>query len=634
MKLLSKTKYLSFPLPKFMYMRLLVGLLLTAFCTFSSAAKDEFSLNLNEVDIKAMIDTVADITGKNFIVDPRVTGKVTVVTSKPMRASQIYEVFLSILKVHGFSAVETGTIVKVLPNVNAKQEYTDRGAGADALLTRMVQLHHVDAGEIVQVLLPLMPQHAFMSAFPGSNVIILSDTSANVNRLAQMIIEMDDSGGHKIELVRLSHAKAAEVVDTLTKMITSRYAGKTGGFIPSVAADERTNSVLLGGDPASRREMRSIIANLDNPTDENDGNTEVIYLHYALAKDLVETLTGIKESKGNEQAKTQVTNQKTVDIRADEATNALVITAPDDEMRSLKSVVRLLDIRRAQVHIEAIIAEVNYTKDQEIGVEWHTKPVKDGISANSFTNNLGDLISSAGKTMSIGYLVGDEIRALLTAFAKDNNVNILSTPSIVTMDNEEASMIVGQNIPVVSGSFTTNTSGSTNPFQTVQRQDVGIKLKVTPQINEGNAIKLKVLQEVSSVTSTDVTTGVIISKREIDTSVLVDDGKILVLGGLIQDDVQETVTKVPLLGDIPYLGHLFQDTKSAVVKKNLMVFLRPLILRDPEKTSLLTNEKYNDLRSHQEQSRKKGVFLMPDENAPVLPDLEKSKAVPFPDLKP
>jgi general secretion pathway protein D len=278
-----------------------------------------------------------------------------------------------------------------------------------------------------------------------------------------------------------------------------------------------------------------------------------------------------------------------------------------------------LDIRRAQVHIEAIIAEVNYTKDQEIGVEWHTKQLKDGVSANSFTNNLGSFISNAGKTMSVGYLVGDELRALLAAFAKDTNVNILSTPSIVTLDNEEASMIVGQNIPVVSGSFTTNTSGSTNPFQTVQRQDVGIKLKVTPQINEGNAIKLKVLQEVSSVQSTDVTTGVIISKREIDTSILVDDGNILVLGGLIQDDVQETVTKVPLLGDIPYLGHLFQDTKTAVVKKNLMVFLRPLILRDPERSSALTSGKYNDLRSRQENSRKDGVFLMPNEHAPILP---------------
>ncbi|NOT12395.1 MAG: type II secretion system secretin GspD [Methylococcaceae bacterium] len=609
-----------------MYIRFLIGLMMALLCAVSAAEKDEFSLNLNEVEIKAMIDTVSDITGKNFIVDPRVTGKVTVVTAKPMRAAQIYEIFQSILKVHGFSAINSGNIVKIVPNVNAKQEYTDTVVGDDALLTRMIQLHHVDAAEMVQMLTPLMPQHAYISAFPSSNVIILSDTMGNVNRLAQMINQMDSSGSSKFELINLNHATASVVVETLTKLITNRYSGKSGVFVPSIFADERTNSLLLGGDPASRRELRTLIADLDHPSDDSDGNTEVIYLHYAVAKELLETLTGIKGSKGGANAQPQTTVQKTVDIRADEATNALVITAPDEEMRSLKSVVRQLDIRRAQVHIEAIIAEVNYTKGQDIGVEWHTKVVNDGIAVRSSPVDLGSMITAAGKGLSIGYLVGSELRALLTAFAKDTNVNVLSTPSIVTLDNEEASMIVGQNIPIVSGSYTTNTSGSSNPFQTVQRQDIGIKLKVTPQINEGNAIKLKVLQEVSSVepdpgSSSSSSSGVTINKREIDTSVLVDDGKILVLGGLIQDDVQESITKVPLLGDLPYLGHLFQFRESDVVKKNLMVFLRPVIMRDPEKSSILTNEKYNNLRSHQQRSGKEGVFLMPNEHAPILPEI-------------
>jgi len=606
-----------------MLIRLLIGLVLTFFCTVLMAEKDEFSLNLNEVDMKAMIDTVADITGKNFIVDPRVTGKVTVITSRPMRASQIYEIFLSILKVHGFSAVTSGNIVKIVPNINAKQEFAESGFGDDGLLTRMIQLHHVDATEMVTILLPLMPQHAFMAANPGSNVIILSDTAGNVNRLAEMIIKMDKSGDSKIDLINLRHANALRVAETLTKIITGRYAGKIGAFIPSVVADERSNTVLLGGDPASRRELQSIIANLDAPSDDNEGNTKVIYLHYAEAKELVETLTGIKESKGkdNGQAKTPESTKKDVDIRADEATNALVITAPDEEMRSLLEVVQQLDIRRAQVHIEAIIAEVNYTKDQEIGVEWRTKPVKDGVSAKSITNNLGDFAANAGKTLSVGYFVGSELRALLNAFAQDTNVNVLSTPSLVTLDNEEARILVGQNIPTVSGSFTTNTSGSSNPFQTVQRQDVGVKLEVTPQINEGNAIKLKVKQEVSSVISNSPTTGPTLSKREIETTVMVDDGKILVLGGLIQDDVTETVDKVPLLGDIPYLGHLFQDRKSNVIKRNLMVFLRPVIMRDPEKASLFSEGKYNDLRYRQQRSGKDGVFLMPNEPTPILPDL-------------
>lgn len=610
-----------------MRIRLLIGLALTVFCAASLAEKDEFSLNLKDVDIHALIETVADATGKNFIVDPRITGNISVVTTTPMKASQVYDVFLSILKVHGYSAVPNGNIVKIIPNITAKQdgeesELRSRSLNGDEQLTRIVQVRHLDANLVVQTLMPLMPQYAFMAAVPESNTIILSDTAANVNRLALMIKQIDQSDAQKIEIVSLRHANATDLIQPLNTLIASTNAGKTTATGAPLVADERSNSIIIGGDPDLRLQLRALIANLDTPI-EKGGDTEVIYLHYALAKDLVETLTGIKESKsdGNGQAKTQASTKKEVDIRADEATNALVITAPDEQMRSFKSVVRQLDIRRAQVHIEAIIAEVNYTKDQEIGVEWHTKPVKDGVSANSFTNNLGDLISSAGKTMSVGYLVGDELRALLTAFAKDTNVNVLSTPSIVTLDNEEASMIVGQNIPIVSGSFTTNTSGSTNPFQTVLREDVGVKLKVTPQINEGNVIKLKVKQEVSSVVSTDPAAGVTLNKREIDTSVLVDDGKILVLGGLIQDDVQETITKVPLLGDIPLLGYLFQDRNTGIVKKNLMVFLRPVIMRDPEKSSSLTNGKYNDLRNRQQQSGKNGVFLMPNEHAPILPEL-------------
>ena len=608
-----------------MLFRLLIGFLFILSCSLSAAEKNEFSLNLNEVELQVLIDTVADITGKNFIVDPHVAGKVSVVTARPMRANQIYDIFLSILKVHGYAAADSGAMVKIIPNVNAKQEHSVPSSATDELLTRIVQIHHVDAAQLVQILMPLMPQYAFMSAFPDSNVIILSDTVGNVNRLALMIEQIDKNGDLKIEMIPLHHANAQELVKTLTTLISARSPGKAGLFIPSLVADERMNTILLGGDPASRIEMRALIANLDNPV-ENIGNTEVIYLHYAQAKDLVETLTGIKTAaKGdiNAQVKTEATTQKDVDIRADESTNALVISAPDQQMRTLKAVVRQLDIRRAQVHIEAIIAEVNYSKDQDLGVEWHSKQLSDGVSANTFTNNLGDFISNSAKTMSVGYLVGGELRALLAAFAKDNNVNILSTPSLVTMDNEEANMIVGQNIGILSGSFTTATSGASNPFQTVQRQDVGIKLNVTPQINEGNAIKLKVKQEVSSVdqTTTSSPSGVSIDKREIDTSVLVDDGKILVLGGLMQDSVQETVTKVPLLGDIPFLGRLFQSTNTAVTKKNLMVFLRPEIMRNPEKASQLTNGKYNEMRNREQRAGKDGLYLIPEEHGPLLPKL-------------
>ena len=618
--------------------RLLIALLFILTCRFAHAEKDEFTLNLNEVDMRVMIDTVADITGKNFIVDPHVAGKVTVVTAKPMRATQIYEIFLSILKVHGFAAVADGNIVKIVQNVNAKQELNQPGkyAGTDDLLTKVIQVHHVDAAQLEQILLPLMPQHAFMSAFPDSNVIILSDTYGNVHRLAQMIEQIDRQGNLKIDIIKLDQADAADAVKTLTTLIASKNAGKTGAFLPVLVADERTNSVLISGDSASRAQVRALLNDLDHPVADT-GDTEVIYLHYALAKDLVETLTGVNQkSKTDINApKTESSTQKDFDVRADEATNALVITADSEKMRSLKSVIQQLDIRRAQVHIEAIIAEINYNKDQRIGIDWNTGR-QNGVVGNvnttgNSTTTLSDFISNAGKGLSVGYFIGGELQALLKAFAEDNNVNILSTPSLVTLDNEEANILVGQNIGIKTGSFTTNTSGSSNPFTTLQRQDVGIKLIVTPQINEGNAIKLKVKQEVSSVdtTTADSENGVTINKREIDTSVLVDDGKILILGGLIQDDVQDTITKVPLLGDIPYLGRLFQYNNTAIKKKNLMVFIRTKILRDQDSALQLSSGKYNDIRIREQQVGKNGVFLMPKEHGPVLPELPPNAVRPY-----
>ena len=620
-----------------MRFRLLISLLLATFCMVSVAQNDEFSLNFKDVDIHTLIETVADATGKNFIVDPRITGNISVITSTPMKATQVYDVFLSILKVHGYSAVPNGNIVKIIPNLTAKQdgdenELRAKSLNGDEQLTRIVQVSHVDATLVVQTLMPLMPQYAFMASVPESNSIILSDTAANVNRLALMIKQIDRSDAQKIEIISLRNAIATDLIQPLNTLIASTNAGKLNAGGAPLVADSRSNSIIIGGDTDMRMQLRALIANLDSPM-ETDGDTEVIYLHYAVAKELVETLTGISENKtgGTNQPVTQASTEKDFDIRANDATNSLIITAPAEQMRSLKSVIRQLDIRRAQVHIEAIIAEVNYDKSQDIGVEWHTKLVKDGVAVASTPLNLIDTIKTAGKGMSVGYLVGGELRALLTAFAEDVNVNVLSTPSIVTMDNEEANMIVGQNVPILSGSFSTGAGQPGNAITTYVRQDVGVMLKVRPQINEGNTIKLKVRQEVSSVVEgakdNVQSGGVTLNKREIETSILVDDGKILVLGGLIQDDVQVTVDKVPFLGDLPLLGFLFQNNHTKIVKKNLMVFLRPVIMRDPEKASLFTNDRYNDLRNNQEQSGKKGIFLMPNEHAPILPELKPDAPV-------
>ncbi|MCQ8103838.1 type II secretion system secretin GspD [Methylomonas sp. SURF-2] len=603
-----------------------LGWLLVLLCQTSWAEQQEFSLNLKDVDIRALIETVADATGKNFVVDPRITGNITVVTSTPMRSAQVYDVFLSILKVHGYSAVPNGNIVKIVPNTSAKQdgapgELRPDAKNADEQQTRIVQVQHVDANQLVQTLMPLMPQYAFMAAVPESNTVIISDTAANVARLEMMIRQVDKSDAQAIEVINLRHGNAVELIQPLNNMLTAGNAGKATPP-PPLVADERTNSIIIGGNSDTRLQMRALIANLDAPI-EKDGDTEVIYMRYALAKDLVETLTGVGALKdaAADKATPKAHADKVFDVRADEASNSLIITAPRDKMRTLKNVVRQLDVRRAQVHIEAIIAEVRYDKNQQLGVEWQTKEgskvfgaySKDGKESLDFSQ----FVTSLGKGLSVGYLAGSEIKALINAFATDTDVNILSTPSLVTMDNEEASIIVGQNIPLNTGSFTTNTSGASNPFTTVQRQDVGIKLKVLPQINEGDAVKLKVTQEVSSVTGKD---GQSFDKRQIETSVLVDDGKVLVLGGLIKDDVNEVVDKVPLLSDIPLLGYLFQSTSTTVNKTNLMVFLRARIMREGEAAAGVTQDKYSYMRDQQRQFNRDGLLLLPNEQPPLLPD--------------
>lgn len=612
--------------------------LLLLVCRLASAQQDQFSLNFKDVDIRALIETVADATGKNFIVDPRITGNITVVTSTPMKADQVYDVFLSILKVHGYAAVANGNVVKIVPNVNVKQDGEENelrasGKNGDEQLTRVVTVHHIDAAQVVQTLMPLMPQYAFMGAVPDGHAVILSDTAANVERLVAVIRQIDKSDVRSIEIVNLQHARASDLIQPLNNLIVASSPSRAMAVAPPLVADDRTNAIIIGGDPDQHLQLRALIANLDAPV-ERDGNTEVIRMRHAMAKDLVQTLTGVGSKKidqvGNNQAQSQQTaSEKNFDIRADEASNALIITAPQETLRNLKAVVKQLDVRRAQVHIEAIIAEVSYDKLQQIGIEWQTKQDGHGVFGSYRKNkdnspDITKFISSLGKGLNVGYLAGSELAAMVNAMAIDTDVNILSTPSLVTLDNEEASMMVGENIPLTTGKYTPSTgTGVSTPFQTIQREDVGIKLKVLPQINEGDAIKLKVTQEVSSVKAeSDSPT---LQKRHIETTVVVDDGKVLVLGGLIKDDFSESVDKVPLLSDIPLLGSLFQSNSTALKKTNLMVFLRPQILRDEASAADVTTDKYGLIQNKQREFNRDGVLLMPNETQPLLAPLLDSE---------
>jgi general secretion pathway protein D len=618
------------------------------------------TLNLKDADINALIGTVAEVTGKNFIVDPRVKGKVTVISSRAMDSDEVYQVFLSILKVHGFAAVPSGAVIKILPDVSAKQDSIpsvgdDAPGRGDEMVTRVVQVDNVAAAQLVPILRPLVPQQGHLAAYPATNVLIMSDRAENVSRLVNIIRRIDKVSDSEIEVIRLEYASAAEIVRILTAISRGEQAkgkGKPPGA-QMLVADERTNSVLLGGDRTSRLRLRAIISHLDTPL-ERGGNTKVIYLKYAKAVDLVEVLTGVGESQAEEikgkPAAAASARDKRLDIQADEATNSLVITAPPALMRSLEIVIRQLDIRRSQVLVDAVIAEIGEGRARELGVQWavfdlsgKTAPV----GGTNFTNTGTSLVDIAngildgaipgvtpGMSFGVGKLGNDGVNfaAVVNALAGDSDVNILSTPSLVTLDNEEAEIIVGQNVPFVTGSFTSTgaAQGSVNPFQTVQREDVGITLKVKPQINEGNSIIMEITQEVSTISDDAQAVDIITNKRNIKTNVLVDDNHVVVLGGLIEDQVRESEQKVPLLGDIPYLGVLFRSKSVNRRKVNLMVFLHPVILRDNATADSYTADKYNYIRALQLEKDTEGVPLMSGKGAPHISDMREMLELPPP----
>ncbi|WP_172597566.1 type II secretion system secretin GspD [Sulfuriflexus mobilis] len=610
--------------------------------------KETAVLNMENTDIKTLISTVADKTGKNFIIDPRVKGKVTVISHKPVSRDELYQIFLSILEVHGFAAVPGDKAIKIVPDATAKQTgiptATAKSPGqGDELVTRVVSIDYVNATQLVPILRPLIPQQGHMAAFPSSNVLIVSDRAENISRIMKLIRRIDRPGNEDVEVISLQHASATEMVRILTAL-NKQNATKGGPEEPVLVADERTNSVLLSGDKANRLRLRALITHLDTPNDAG-GDTQVIYLKYADAKSLVPVLTSVSDSIGGGKAKaaTASATSSPVNIQADENTNALVITAPPDQMRSLQAVIRQLDIRRAQVLVEAVIAEISTTKSSELGVQWLANDfILGGDNPGAVSQFPGsgvgivDLATDPttavgnGLTLGIGDLVGtSRFGVLVRAIASDDDTNVLSTPSLVMLDNEEAEIVVGQNVPFVTGTQQT-TGGLANPFQTIERQDVGLTLKVKPQINEGDAIKLEITQETSSVVTNNTTgsSDIITNKRSIKTTVLADDGDIVVLGGLITDDLAEGVSKVPLLGDIPIVGNLFRSRTATKVKRNLMVFLHPVIMRDAKANAAFTSRKYNYIRTQQIQARQDGVHLLPDDVAPVLPSLDEFLILP------
>ncbi len=634
--------------------QLLSFVLLLLTLSHNSMAEERMTLNFADTDINAVINAVAKLTNKNFIVDPRVKGKVTVITHRSMSKEEVYKVFLSVLKVHGYAAIPGESVIKIVPEVNAKQDSipnvsNSRFEDGDGIVTQVIKIHNVNAAQLVPILRPLVPQRGHLAAYPASNVIIISDSAANISRLAQIIRRIDLSVNEEIEVITLEHATASEVVRVINQLKRADPKSKAG---LTVVADDRTNSILLGGERGKRLSLRAIISHMDIPMDIG-GDSHVIYLRYAKAKDLVTVLTGVSKSLSGSRTKGKTAatqRQGNISIQADEGSNALVINAPPSVFRSLRNVISKLDIKRSQVIVESIIAELSYQKASEFGVQWAADGSSGGrsgpigllnfsVGSSLLAVNGASLDSPPGGFDGLSLGLGSitdgvlNVGALIRALAGDASTNILSTPTLVTMDNEEAEIVVGQNIPFVTGSYSsTGTGGSSNPgnpFQTIQRQDVGLTLKIKPQINEGDSIKMEILQEVSSLAaSVEGSSDLITNKRSIKTSVMVNDDQMIVLGGLIEDALRETEQKVPGLGDIPLLGWLFKYKKQEKMKTNLMVFLHPTILRDKETLDYYTNEKYNYIRSNQVKLSRKGLSLLSDKEIPLMSEKGSIKPLP------
>ena len=644
-------------------LRTLIAVTVLAISTTVWAQQPAATLNWKDADIRQVVEAVSLVTGKNFILDPRVTGRVTLLSPTPLGPDALYEAFLSILQVHGYVAVESGDLVKIIPDATARQFASpigvDGAAGPDDIATQVVQVKNVGATQLVAILRPLIPQYGHLVAHAGSNMLIISDRAGNIARMVSIIRRIDLASDEDIEVVALQHASAAEIVRIMTAL-TQSPRSDGAPVATSLVADARTNSVLIGGDKNERLRLRTLIAHLDTPLDA-DGDTQVRYLRYADAEELSTKLqahfTGQVQAAAGGQGAAAAQSNSGINVWADTQTNALVIDAPPKMMRSIMQIVDKLDIRRAQVLVEAIIVEVIADEKTELGVTWAIE----GASTNapigvtnfpSFLNGVVQVGSAVGGgsddptgligegiTVGVGRISDGSVSfaAILRALEGDADTNIISTPSVVTTDNEEATLNVGQEVPFVTGSYsnTGNTGGAVNPFQTIQRQQVGVKLAITPQINEGDSMLLEISQEISSISQSAANAvDLITNQRIVETTVIVDDGEILVLGGLLEDALRESDQRVPVLGSIPVLGALFRSQKTEMIKTNLMIFIRPTILRDAATTAFETNAKYNMIREIQRGGQSADIQLMPGRSRPMLPPLDGSEDYPLEDVEP
>ncbi|WP_345878221.1 type II secretion system secretin GspD [Shewanella algae] len=659
--------------------KLIAGLVATAaLLTQQSAWSEQYAANFKGTDIQEFINIVGKNLNKTIIVDPTIRGKINVRSYDMLNDEQYYQFFLNVLQVYGYAVVELeNNVIKVIKDKDAKTSSIrvadDNTPGlGDEMVTRIVALYNTEAKQLAPLLRQLNDNAGGGNVvnYDPSNVLMITGRANVVNKLVEIVRRVDKQGDTEVQVVPLEYASAGEmvrIIDTLYR--ASANQAQLPGQAPKVVADERINAVVVSGDERSRQRVVELIHRLD-AEQASTGNTKVRYLRYAKAEDLVEVLTGFaqklegKDGAAPAPGSAGGKRRNEINIMAHEDTNALVISAEPDQMRTLESVINQLDIRRAQVLVEAIIVEVAEGDDVGFGIQWATEAgggtqfnnlgptigeigagiwaaqdqkasqtctgSGDNLTCTQNPDTKGDitrLAQALGKVngMAWGVTMGD-FGALVQAVSSDTNSNVLATPSITTLDNQEASFIVGDEVPILTGAQN-STNGNSNPFQTVERKEVGVKLKVVPQINEGNAVKLTIEQEVSGIngkTNVDVT----FATRRLTTTVMADSGQIVVLGGLINEEVQESVQKVPFLGDIPILGHLFKSSSSGKKKKNLMVFIKPTIIRDGVTMEGIAGRKYNYFRALQLEQQERGINLMPNTNVPMLEEWSQEEYLP------
>lgn len=661
---------------------------------------DTVTLNLVNADIEGVVKVVSQITGKNFVLDPRVKGVINIVSAKPIPRAIVYDVFVSALRLQGFAAIESQGIVKIVPEADAKLNpgptfgpaEQARGAG-DRIQTRIYTLKHESAVQMVPILRPLIAPNNTITAYPNSNTLVITDYANNLQRIEKIIDSIDQPNTSDPVVIPLQYASALDVAGTVSRLFAEASQAQGAAAADpvqrvTVIADTRSNSLLVrSGNPARLAQLRKFVAMLDSPTNAG-GNIHVVYLKNAQAVQLAETLRAIYQGEAGAAGprtaipatvalaapatlpvmqapgapaslganQTQPAAVSPGVIQADPATNSIIITAPDAVYNNLRAVLDKLDVRRAQVYVEALIAEITADKAAEFGIQWQNLSGLGKTNAQAFggTNfgtpgqnitSISQNPATAARGLNIGIVKGQitipgigqivNLGLLIRALESDANANILSTPTLLTLDNEEAAIVIGQNVPFITGQYALSGAATTpTPFQTVERRDVGLTLRIKPQISEGGTVRLQIYQEVSSVQDTTNSAGVVTNKRAVASTVMVNDGEIIVIGGLMQNTFSDGEQKVPVLGDIPLLGGLFRYKTRSQNKTNLMIFLRPTLVRDSQRANAYTGDRYDYILGEQGKARPAHDAVLPDMDSPALPPRPVPAPPPAPEASP